>query len=279
MDQELKQRLIGAAVITALAAIFMPMLFDDPIDETGKNVSELKIPELSAKAQDVEILPLPDKVEDVAEIPPAEVSPKAQAGAVLEEGEAEADLEAPKPQTRLSDKPTVTSSLPRSVQAVSSGGNKASVAQIEEEPAEAEDLPVINKPAKPATPAVQPLQPLTPAPKVLKPIAKLTEPKVEAAAPVPQIAPVQAPVSKPAAAEEPNRWYLQVGTFSQKPNAVALQDNLKQQGFASSVREMASDKGTVFKVRIGPIVDKAKAQAVKAKLAQINVSSFVSAED
>jgi DedD protein len=58
-----------------------------------------------------------------------------------------------------------------------------------------------------------------------------------------------------------------------------LQDNLKQQGFAASVREVASDKGTVFKVRIGPIVDKAKAQAVKAKLAQINVNSFVSADE
>ncbi|WP_054762430.1 hypothetical protein [Methylomonas koyamae] len=75
MDQELKQRLIGAAVITALAAIFVPMLFDDPIDETGKNISELKIPELPAKAQDVEIMPLPEKVEDVAEAPAEAAKP------------------------------------------------------------------------------------------------------------------------------------------------------------------------------------------------------------
>ena len=32
MNQELKQRLIGAVVVTALAAIFIPMLFDDPVD-------------------------------------------------------------------------------------------------------------------------------------------------------------------------------------------------------------------------------------------------------
>ncbi len=56
MDQELKQRLIGAAVITALAAIFVPMLFDDPIDESGKSINELKIPELPAKAQDVDMV-------------------------------------------------------------------------------------------------------------------------------------------------------------------------------------------------------------------------------
>ncbi len=50
MDQELKQRLIGAAVVTALAAIFIPMLFDDPIDTSGQAVSEMTIPEPPANA-------------------------------------------------------------------------------------------------------------------------------------------------------------------------------------------------------------------------------------
>lgn len=45
VDHELKQRIVGAAVITALAAIFVPMLFDDPLVESGKAVSELTIPE------------------------------------------------------------------------------------------------------------------------------------------------------------------------------------------------------------------------------------------
>jgi DedD protein len=44
MNQELKQRLIGAVVVTALAAIFIPMLFDDPVDNSGQSVSELVIP-------------------------------------------------------------------------------------------------------------------------------------------------------------------------------------------------------------------------------------------
>ncbi|WP_445369191.1 SPOR domain-containing protein [Methylomonas sp. BW4-1] len=277
MDQELKQRLIGAAVITALAAIFVPMLFDDPIDETGKSINELKIPELPAKAQDVEIMPLPEKVEEVAETLPAETAPK-QTMKVLEEGESEAELEAPKPQVKLTAKETAPA--PRSLPATKPAA-QAAVAQVDEEPAEAEDVPpaVLRKPSKSPAPAVQPLQAVSPTPKVLKPVNKLPEPKAEVAA-VAAPAQVATPASKaPAAAEDSNRWYLQVGTFSQKPNAVSLQDNLKQQGFAASVREVASDKGTVFKVRIGPIVDKAKAQAVKAKLAQINVNSFVSADE
>lgn len=273
MDQELKQRLIGAAVITALAAIFVPMLFDDPIDETGKSINELKIPELPAKAQDVEIMPLPEKVEDVAETLPADNVAKAPAKFV-EEGEPEAELEAPKPQVRLSAKETAP--VQRNQPAANPVAPVVAAAQIDEEPSEAEDVPVVSKPAKLPVPAVQPLQPLSPVPKALKPAAKLPEPKVESV-PAPAVA---ANTAKPApAAEENNRWYLQVGTFSQKPNATSLQDNLKQQGFAASVREVATDKGTVFKVRIGPIVDKVKAQAVKAKLAQINVNSFVSADE
>ncbi|MBD9356544.1 SPOR domain-containing protein [Methylomonas albis] len=274
MDQELKQRLIGAAVITALAAIFVPMLFDDPIDETGKSINELKIPELPAKAQDVEIMPLPEKVEEVAENLPAANAPKQQVKA-LEEGEAEAELEAPKPQVKLSAKDTAP--VQRNLPAAKSAAPAAAVAQFGEEPAEAEDEPpVVNKPVKLPAPAVQPLQAVSPTPKVLKPVNKLSELKAEVAPTSPV---TTASKAQPAAAEESNRWYLQVGTFSQKPNAVSLQENLKQQGFAASVREVASDKGAVFKVRIGPIVDKVKAQAVKAKLAQINVNSFVSADE
>jgi DedD protein len=35
----------------------------------------------------------------------------------------------------------------------------------------------------------------------------------------------------------------------------------------------------VFKVRIGPLLDKVKAQAVKNKLTQLNVNSFVSPDE
>lgn len=44
MNNELKQRLVGATVITALAAIFLPMLFDDPVKESSQVVNELNIP-------------------------------------------------------------------------------------------------------------------------------------------------------------------------------------------------------------------------------------------
>ncbi len=71
MDQELKQRLIGAVVITALAAIFIPMLFDDPVQDEGKFINELKIPEPPKDTFTKTAENLPDSVEQVLTLPDA----------------------------------------------------------------------------------------------------------------------------------------------------------------------------------------------------------------
>lgn len=267
MDQELKQRLIGAAVITALAAIFVPMLFDDPIDETGKSISELKLPEMPAKVQDVEIMPLPEKADDVVTAPGIEKAEQSVAQAVesavgASEFEAEARQEGSKPKVRLTAKETAPA---------------AQVARTleDEDMSEAEDF----APARQEVlkyPAAKPMVVATVTPNVLKPLAKPTLKPLEAPAET-SVKSVQPANS--AAETATNRWYLNAGSFTQKNNAQTLQDTLKQQGFAATIKEVASDKGTVFKVRVGPMLDKAKAQAVKAKLAQININSFVSGEE
>ncbi len=69
MEQGLKQRLIGAVVITSLAAIFVPMLFDDPIDETGKLISELKIPDAPAESLNADSASLPNSIDEVIMLP------------------------------------------------------------------------------------------------------------------------------------------------------------------------------------------------------------------
>jgi DedD protein len=234
VDQELKQRLIGAAVITALAAIFVPMLFDDPIDETGKTINELKIPELPVKAQDVEIMPLPETVEDVAAKAPEE---RPAPPAAVSEGDDEAELEAPKPVARITAKNTEPLPL--------------LVTRRIEPVAEEDELPARSEPtAKPQKAAAVKASQLPVPPK----------PAIEAETAV-------------------TRLYLNVGSFSQHANALALQDSLKKQGFAASIKEVAIEKGKVYKVRVGPMLDKAQAQATKAKLSKINVNSFVTGDD
>jgi len=73
MDQDLKQRLVGAVVITSLAAIFVPMLFDDPIDEKGKMVSELQIPDAPVNLLNTEATRLPKSIDDVISLPEVQV--------------------------------------------------------------------------------------------------------------------------------------------------------------------------------------------------------------
>lgn len=274
MDQELKQRLIGAAVITALAAIFVPMLFDDPIDESGKSINELKIPELpmptatQGKTQDIEIMPLPEKVEDVATVAPEPRPPSpAVIKPVVEEGDDEAAMETPRPsRPQLTEKETATPAQP------------AKWVEPDEDVSAAEMEPPVSKPvvsAEKAKPVKAPVkvEPVKPA----KSMATVVPPAPTAAS---SSAPLTAEPVKPAPAEAPTvRWYLNAGSFSQQANAATLQETLKKQGFAASIKEVASAKGTVYKVRVGPMLDKAKAQATKAKLAQINVNSFLSGDE
>lgn len=256
VDQELKQRLIGAAVITALAAIFVPMLFDDAVDETGKNVNELQIPAMPAKAQEVEIMPLPEKAEDVATVIPVEKSPKPMQSNAFNEGEAEV-IQPVRPSKVLGDTPMTNQ---RPVKVIEKDPEMAQVDPDGGLPEDAEFKPA-TKPGKLPTATVPPVNPVT------KPVP-VTTPAVGTTPSKPNLG-----------NEAATRWYLNAGSFSQKANATALQESLKQQGFAATIKEANGEKGLVYKVRIGPMLDKAKAQAVKNKLTQINVNTFVATEE
>ncbi|MEW6039046.1 MAG: SPOR domain-containing protein, partial [Pseudomonadota bacterium] len=73
MDEQLKQRLIGATVIVALAVIFVPMLFDPKPEEPSR-------PELA------EIPPMPKDMEEQPVELPRSVDEVATAGPVEAEG-------------------------------------------------------------------------------------------------------------------------------------------------------------------------------------------------
>ncbi len=68
MEQELKQRIVGAVVLTALAAIFLPMLFDDPIDESAQRINQIGIPDIP-EALKLNNSGIPQSTEDVLKRP------------------------------------------------------------------------------------------------------------------------------------------------------------------------------------------------------------------
>jgi len=153
MDHDLKQRVVGAIVITALAAIFVPMLFDDPVQEGGRFSNELKIPE-----------------------PPS------------------------KPFSRTSDR------LPESTE------------QVLNIP----DAPVLN---------------------------------------------FQEQANNEKTSSGLERWIIQVGSFSQRENALQLQDKLRKNGFSTFLDAVDKDgNGKLFRLRVGPELNKDRAESIKKQL-------------
>src|SRR6476619_5195208 len=58
MDSRLKQRLIGAAVLVALAVIFLPMLVQGPAPDSGVSDVPLSMPDAPRGAYETRDLPL-----------------------------------------------------------------------------------------------------------------------------------------------------------------------------------------------------------------------------
>jgi len=65
----------------------------------------------------------------------------------------------------------------------------------------------------------------------------------------------------------PSAWAVQVGSFSRETNAVVLRDRLRQQGFeAFSEQAQADGDTTMWRVRVGPVPTRERAESLKAEL-------------
>jgi DedD protein len=200
MDQKLKQRLLGTAVLVSLVVIFLPMLFTEEIEEIDEQ--EWAIPD-APKQFDNNILPLPTEpleIEASPGEPEATTSPKTGTSTLeLRETAPEPDKQA-QPQSQATPvEPAVTAS-PK---------------------ANAEE----RGKATPARP-------------------KSTTGK-------------KSPLSA---------WIIQVGSFSRKKNALAFRNKLRAAGFTAFIEPLSAQSGTMYRVRVGPELDKKRAAA---KLAQL----------
>jgi len=79
MNEILKQRIVGAIVITALAAIFVPMLFDDPVADADNLSNELSLPQQPTNNTQALLDSIPKTSREVLSRPkPAQVKLQAQ---------------------------------------------------------------------------------------------------------------------------------------------------------------------------------------------------------
>jgi DedD protein len=281
MNPELKNRLIGAAVVTALATIFIPMLLDDPVDNKGQSVSDLSIPPTPVKSTETSANKLPTP----ATKPPANPNDDAAVSEaeMVDDAEAEANAEppvneAPTNPADATEEPPVAEEAPLDTGVVPEAKTPANKKPTVKPTmvAEAEDP---TKPVKkPETNTTKPLPATKP---VVKPTVTATKPAITKPVPVAATAkPVTTPpanTEKPAKAEL-SRWVIHAGSFSQKENATTLMKSLRDQGLPVVLETIPAAKGSMYRLKIGPELDKKKAAANKAKLDKQGVGNVMFSE-
>jgi DedD protein len=261
MDQELKQRLIGAVVVTALAAIFIPMLFDDPVDNSGQVVSELIIPEAPIVEDNVDRLPA--NAEQVLNAEKGEPS-SAYPDKPLNETEiTQAELS----QEELNYPAPADTEDAQDVEIVEEAAQV-----VEEEPAVAQPQIVPEK-IRQEKPADVKAQTVTKKP--------VREPKAVAAKSVSEESFHEKPIEAKKAAEQQktapvksgsglSRWYIRAGSFSHEENATALWSELRKQGFPVSLETAQVNGKTLYRLKVGPELDQKRAIAMQEKLNKQN---------
>ena len=122
------------------------------------------------------------------------------------------------------------------------------------------------EPAKPVPlPAAKPAEP--------KAVAKV-EPKPEPK-PATQPAKPEPPAAKPADTSKTG-FAVQVGAFADAAAATALRDKLRGAGFNAFTDTVNTDAGKRTRVRVGPVVSRADADALKSQVrAKAGVDGFV----
>lgn len=70
-----------------------------------------------------------------------------------------------------------------------------------------------------------------------------------------------ASAAAPAASATAKGWVVQVGSFSRRANALALQKKLRRYQFPAFVEQVSNKHGAVYRVRVGPETQRSDAQA------------------
>ncbi|MBK0013527.1 SPOR domain-containing protein [Stenotrophomonas sp. S41] len=339
MDTPLKQRLIGAIVLVALAVIFLPMLVKGPAPDSGVANVPIAAPDAPGDGQfETRELPLvapaggatglqsgqAKPVEEAAAPatpPTVDTSPAVAAGnyaVTFGAYGSQADADAVIAYLKRSQLPgfTETASIngrpawrvrvgpyadraqaeAARLQAVKVRGDvKAEVITLDA--STAPSAAVAATPAAPSTStpvaapspaASNPVRseslpastPTAAAPPAAKPEAPKPQSKPEPAKPQPK---PEATASKPEAPATPAApaasgvgFAVQLGAFGQANDANALRDKVRAAGFSAFVEQVRTEKGTLHRVRVGPVANRADAEQLKAQVAaKVGVAGMV----
>ena len=132
------------------------------------------------------------------------------------------------------------------------------------------------RPAKPESTREKPTESAADAPAKKKPevvasagpaTASSARPSSSSSAkPVPDGKSPATPASKAKSAPSPSSWVVRAATYNSEAGARALVDKLKKQQFPAYVQKVTSERGTVYRVQVGPASDKARAEQTRKRL-------------
>lgn len=322
MEPALKQRLIGATVLVALAVVFLPMLIKGPAPESSASDVPLELPDAPQGQFETRELPLVGPGEAPADgavgmpgapagdpdaLPTVDTAAAGAQPATAAAGDYAVNFGS---YASTADAARVIAALAGAQlaafqQPVTDGGRtlhrvrigpfatraEAEAARLRaakvndrvtarvvaldadaSTPAPATASPVASQPAPAPTASVSAPVPLPESqPAATQPVApapKPAAPKPVATAPA---RPVEAP--KPAAAIG---FAVQLGAFGNAAEATKLRDRARAAGFSAFVEAVPTDKGTLNRVRVGPVASRAEADALKAQLSsKLGVSGIV----
>jgi cell division septation protein DedD len=323
MDPGLKQRLVGAAVLVALAVIFLPMLVQGPAPDSGVSDVPLTMPDAPRGEYETRDLPLvtPGNAPDGGAVGMDAAPPAASASQALPlEGSDAAStaepLDAATPSTGTPLPADSGATGNEIFPAATAGGDyavsfgsftTATAADAVVASLRASQLPGYREAAQVDGKAVQRVR-IGPyatradaeaarlraahvrddvSARVVVLDAEVAEPKptpVAAAKPVtPPTKPVAtAPASKPSTpapaipAATGTGFAVQLAAFSKPADATALRDRARAAGFSAFTESVATDKGTLTRVRIGPVASRAEADQLQARVqAKLGVAGIV----
>lgn len=121
--------------------------------------------------------------------------------------------------------------------------------------------------SRPAAGAIQRPSEESPVAPAAQPEPQATRPTEQPEQPPPRPAPQPSPAAQPTPqAPVAEAWTVQVGSFSQADNAQSLQARLKAEGFEAFVSRVATDAGTMHRVRVGPVPERADAERLLTRL-------------
>lgn len=249
MDVKVKQRLIGALVLGALAVIFVPMIVIGPE------------PEGAADAVDVPIsVPAAPEGEFVTrEIPLGPVA-------------------SPTTETGITPAPVGDPNALATVDATAGVAPRVDVLNdgLAVPVDAATGQPVSASPAVATAPTPAPS---TPAPTPAAPAATTAAPAPVAEAPTPSAPP--APVAAPLvpAAVAAGDYSVTAGSFGNRANADALVARLKSSGLPAYTEAVAVNGQPATRVKVGPFADRAGAEAARVRTAAISGSAAVATGD